>query len=63
MENYKLCPYCKVNKLEEYFTRIIKRKDYAIDSDDEGYSLYLKNTILCLDCRIIYREKNKKKLN
>lgn len=62
MDNYILCPVCKINKLEEYFTRIIKRKDYGIDCDDQGYSLFIKNTILCLECRIMLREKNKKKL-
>ena len=59
MHEHKLCPVCKESKCDEYFTRIIKRKDYNIDCDDDGYSYYLKVTLICLDCRLKLREKNK----
>ena len=56
----KHCNICKTYKCNDYFVRIIKKRDYEIDCDNDGYSYYMKNTIICLECRLILREKNKK---
>jgi hypothetical protein len=57
-ETHKFCTRCKTHKNIDFFNRIIKRKDYRVDCDFEGYSIYLKNTKLCLDCRLYLRNKN-----
>lgn len=60
----KQCSKCKHFKDEEKeFTRIIKREDYGIDSD-EGFKYFTKPCRLCINCRLIMRTahiKNKNK--
>ena len=56
-ENNKFCNRCKLFKNIDCFNRIIKRKDYRLDCDYNGYSIYLKDTKLCLDCRLYLRSK------
>jgi hypothetical protein len=56
-DTQKYCTRCRTYKHIDFFNRIIKRKDYYIDCDELGNSLYLKDTKLCLECRIILRNK------
>ena len=59
------CGKCLVLRDETYYHQIIRRRDWGVDSDDDGYSFFIKNTKLCIHCRTYLRdrlkdEKNKK---
>ena len=60
----KTCPMCKKEKSHRHYIRTIRRRTYGICCDDDGYEYFAKETILCLDCREISRnrlEKHKRK--
>ena len=50
------CSVCgRMNPPTEYI-QIIKRRDYAVGCDEEGYRYFAKNTKSCQQCR----DKNRK---
>ena len=51
----KKCSKCKLTKPGEVFFRIIKRRDYGTNCDEDGESCYLKPTMQCVECRIPQR--------
>jgi len=62
----KFCKRCRKVKPLDNFNRIIKRKSYAPDAEDDGYKYFLKETINCLSCRNELNEReiqNRKKRN
>lgn len=57
----KVCSLCRKQKTKKHFYRVIKRRDYYIDCDEDGFNYYLKETEICLDCREILIQRSKKK--
>ena len=51
------CLKCKKTKNPEQFIRIITRKNWGINSDDNGFEHGYKMTMACLDCRIPHAAK------
>jgi len=51
------CMYCKSSKDIDYFYQIIKRRTYGICCDDEGFEYYRKPTKMCLDCRVVSKDR------
>lgn len=47
----KYCKTCKMDHCLKKFLKIIKRKDYSLNSDNDGITLYLKELKTCKDCR------------
>ena len=45
MDQY--CNYCKLTQHKTKFIRIIRRRNYNIDSDDDGYCMYMKSCKMC----------------
>jgi len=47
----KYCKTCKSSHNVKEFLKIIKRKDYSLNSDNDGITLYLKELKTCESCR------------
>lgn len=45
------CPKCKKTTSKQLFEKVIIRRDYGVNSDNEGYTHYLRKMILCSFCR------------
>ena len=60
MTDLKICVYCKNNKPLEMFQKIIKRKTYGLDCDDDGYVYYVKELKICSQCRLTQYEHTKR---
>ena len=58
---HKKCWKCKHTKNGEQFIRIITRKNWGINCDDNGYEHVYKTTSTCLDCRIPHAQKMKER--
>ena len=53
----KMCSKCKQTKQGGSYFRIIKRRDYGLNCDDDGETCFLKPTLQCFECRIPQRLK------
>ena len=51
MENNKYCNTCKSYCDIKEFIKIISRRAYGLNADNEGITLYLKELKQCIDCR------------
>ncbi len=62
MDQY--CNYCKLTQHKTKFIRIVRRRNYNIDSDDDGYCMYMKSCKMCVSCRNerYFNQKIKNKL-
>lgn len=54
------CGKCLVFRDPTHYHQIIKRQDHDIDSDENGFSYYVRQTKLCLHCRNYLKDRLKK---
>ena len=55
----KQCKVCEEIKPSEDFHKLVKRKDYSCESDNDGYSTYIKPVMNCESCRAKIRTETK----
>ena len=51
MDKMKYCKSCKLDKNIKEFLKIIRRCDFGLHSDNDGYSYLLKELKQCICCR------------
>ena len=64
MDKIKYCKSCKLDKNLKEFLKIIRREDFGLNSDEDGYSHLLKELKQCISCRekcIYYKNLQHKK--
>lgn len=57
IKNFKNCTRCHKGYFIEDFMRIVKRKTYGIDCDNEGFVYYERPSKTCKKCRTEFRNK------
>ena len=64
MDKMKYCNSRKSDKNIKEYLKIIRRKDFSLNSDNDGYSYLLKELKQCICCRnknIYYKKLEHKK--
>ena len=64
MDRTKYCKSCKLYKNIKEFLKIIRREDFGLNSDEDGFSHFLKELKQCISCRekcIYYKNLQHKK--
>ena len=47
-----ICKTCKIDKDQIEFLQVIKRRDYGITCDADGYTYFCRDVIRCAECRM-----------